>query len=74
MKFKDIKEMSNDELFVQRRDFKMERINLRLQQQSGQLENPSRLRLIRRNIAQIETVLTARRSAAAATPAAPQPS
>ncbi|MGI9239843.1 MAG: 50S ribosomal protein L29 [Verrucomicrobiales bacterium] len=63
MKFRDIKEMSNDELLVQRRDFKMERINLRLQQQSGQLENPSRLRIIRRNIAQIETILTARRSA-----------
>ncbi|MFT5105209.1 MAG: large subunit ribosomal protein L29 [Pseudoalteromonas tetraodonis] len=62
MKFTDIKEMSNDELIVQRRDFKMERINLRLQQQSGQLENPSRLRIIRRNIAQIETVLTARRA------------
>ena len=62
MKFKDIKEMSNDELIVQRRDFKMEKINLRLQQQSGQLENPSRLRIIRRNIAQIETVLTTRRA------------
>ena len=61
MKFKDIKEMSNDELLVQRRDFKMERINLRLQQQSGQLENPSRLRIIRRNIAQIETILNERR-------------
>ena len=66
MKFKEIKEMSNDELIVQRRDFKMERINLRLQQQSGQLENPSRLRIIRRNIAQIETVLTARRAEKAA--------
>ena len=66
MKFKDIKELSNDELIVQRRDFKMERINLRLQQQSGQLENPSRLRIIRRNIAQIETVLTARRAEKAA--------
>jgi large subunit ribosomal protein L29 len=68
MKFKDIKEMSNDELIVQRRDFKMERINLRLQQQSGQLENPSRLRIIRRNIAQIETILTERRAAVAQQP------
>ena len=66
MKFKEINEMNNDELIVQRRDFKMERIHLRLQQQSGQLENPSRLRLIRRNIAQIETVLTARRAEKAA--------
>ncbi len=65
MKFTDIKEMSNEELLVQRRDFKMEKINLRLQQQSGQLENPSRLRIIRRAIAQIETVLNERRLAAA---------
>jgi len=64
MKFRDIKEMSSEELLVQRRDFKMERINLRLQQQSGQLENPSRLRIIRRAIAQIETVLNERRLAA----------
>ena len=64
MKFTDIKEMSSEELLVQRRDFKMERINLRLQQQSGQLENPTRLRIIRRHIAQIETVLTDRRAAA----------
>lgn len=68
IKFTDIKEMSNEELLVQRRDFKMERINLRLQQQSGQLENPSRLRIIRRHIAQIETVLTERRLAAAQQP------
>ena len=68
MKFTDIKEMSNDELVVQRRDFKMERINLRLQQQSGQLENPSRLRIIRRHIAQIETVLSERRKAGTTQP------
>ena len=68
MKFADIREMSNDELYVQRRDFKMERINLRLQQQSGQLENPSRLRIVRRHIAQIETVLTERRAAGTTQP------
>jgi len=31
-----------------------------LQQQSGQLEQPSRLRLLRRDIARLETVLTQR--------------
>jgi large subunit ribosomal protein L29 len=33
---------------------------LRLQQQSGQLEQPSRLRLLRRDVARIETALTQR--------------
>ena len=35
-------------------------LHLRLQQQSGQLEQPSRLRLLRRDIARIETQLSQR--------------
>jgi large subunit ribosomal protein L29 len=38
---------------------------LRLQQQSGQLEQPSRLRLLRRDAARIETVLSQRSKEAA---------
>jgi len=39
-------------------------LHLRLQQQSGQLEQPSRLRLVRRDVARIETVLSKRAKAA----------
>jgi large subunit ribosomal protein L29 len=60
MKIKEIVEMSTDELLTKRRDLRQERLHLRLQQQSGQLEQPSRLRLIRRDVARIETVLTHR--------------
>jgi large subunit ribosomal protein L29 len=60
MKMKEIIEMSNDELLTKRRDLRQERLHLRLQQQSGQLEQPSRLRLIRRDVARIETVLSGR--------------
>ena len=60
MKIKEISEMSTDELLTKRRDLRQERLHLRLQQQSGQLEQPSRLRLIRRDVARIETVLTVR--------------
>ena len=60
MKFKDIKEMSSDELTTKKRDIRQESLHLRLQQQSGQLEQPSRLRLLRRQVAQIETVLSQR--------------
>ena len=57
---KEIVEMSTDELLTKRRDLRQESLHLRLQQQSGQLEQPSRLRLLRRDIARLETVLTQR--------------
>jgi large subunit ribosomal protein L29 len=60
MKIKEIIEMSTDELLTKRRDLRQESLHLRLQQQSGQLEQPSRLRLLRRDVARIETVLTNR--------------
>ncbi len=60
MKIKEIVEMSTDELLTKRRDLRQERLHLRLQQQSGQLEQPSRLRLLRRDVARIETVLSKR--------------
>lgn len=52
--------MSSDELLTKKRDLRQESLHLRLQQQSGQLEQPSRLRLLRREVARVETVLTQR--------------
>ena len=66
MKIKEIVEMSTDELLTKRRDLRQERLHLRLQQQSGQLEQPSRLRLLRRDIARLETVLSQRDEQSAA--------
>jgi large subunit ribosomal protein L29 len=60
MKFKEISEMSSDELLTKKRDLRQESLHLRLQQQSGQLEQPSRLRLLRREVARVETVLAQR--------------
>jgi len=60
MKFKEIQELSSDELATKKRDLRQESLHLRLQQQSGQLEQPSRLRLLRRQVAQLETVLSQR--------------
>ena len=57
---KEITELSTDELLTKRRDLRQERLHLRLQQQSGQLEQPSRLRLLRRDIGRIETELSQR--------------
>jgi large subunit ribosomal protein L29 len=60
MKMKEITELSMDELLTKRRDLRQESLHLRLQQQSGQLEQPSRLRLLRRDIARLQTVLSQR--------------
>ncbi len=60
MKFKEIQELSYEELVTKKRDLRQESLHLRLQQQSGQLEQPSRMRLLRRQVAQVETVLSQR--------------
>jgi len=62
---KEIVQMSTDELLTKRRDLRQESLHLRLQQQSGQLEQPSRLRLLRRDVARIETALSQRAKQAA---------
>ncbi len=72
MKIKEIIEMSTDELLTKRRDLRQERLHLRLQQQSGQLEQPSRLRLLRRDVARIETVLSTRANQPQTVPAEPK--
>ena len=60
MKMKELGELAMDELLTKRRDLRQESLHLRLQQQSGQLEQPSRLRLLRRDLARIETELSQR--------------
>jgi large subunit ribosomal protein L29 len=68
MKHKEILELSVSELAARKHELREESFHLRMQQQSGQLEKPSQLRAIRREIARIETVLTQKtKSAPAAT-------
>ena len=63
MKTKEIRELSVEELQKRRMELKQETFNLRIQQQSGQMEKPSRIREIRREVARIETTITERRPA-----------
>ncbi|MBT5570681.1 MAG: 50S ribosomal protein L29 [Alphaproteobacteria bacterium] len=63
MKPVDIRAKSEDELRDQLRDLKKEAFNLRFQQASGQLENTSRVRDVRRDIARVQTILSERRTA-----------
>lgn len=65
MKIKELRELSVDELGARKRELRQEMLNLRVQQQIGQLENPSRLRTLRREVARIETLINQRSSAAA---------
>ena len=60
MKIKELRELSNDELFARRRELRKDAFNLRLQQQTGALEKPSVIRINRREVARIETILTQR--------------
>jgi large subunit ribosomal protein L29 len=65
MKMSELKDMTMQELTARSRDMRQEMFNLRLQQASSQLEKPARLRLLRRDIARVETRLTQLRTSAA---------
>ena len=56
MKIEDIRAMSPDQQDDAILNLKKERFNLRFQRATGQLENTSRLREARRDIARIKTV------------------
>lgn len=57
MKNKELRELSVKELAARRRELKEEMRNLRIQQSTDQLENPARIRTVRRGIARVETIL-----------------
>jgi large subunit ribosomal protein L29 len=61
-KFKD---MTPDQLDDELAKLKKEQFNLRFQRASGQLENTSRVRVVRRDIARVLTVARQKRAAAA---------
>ena len=65
MKFAELKDMTLVELSAKSRDLRHEMFTLRLQQASAQLEKPARLRTLRKNIARLETRISALRNKAA---------
>jgi len=66
MKAADFRAKTDDELKDQLIALRKEAFNLRFQRASGQLENTARGHQVRRNIAQIKTILGERRRAQAA--------
>ena len=61
LKIDDIRSMSPDQMDENILNLKKERFNLRFQRATGQLENTSRLREARRDIARIKTVAAQKR-------------
>ena len=61
MKYSDIKQKTDDELNSELLLLKKEQFNLRFQKSSGQLENSSKIKQIRRNIARINTSIVERK-------------
>ena len=62
MKPADVRAMSVDQLDDEFLKLKKERFNLRFQRATGQLENTSRVRAVRRDIARIKTIAAQKRS------------
>ena len=62
MKAEEIRALSPDQLDEQLVKLKKEQFNLRFQRASGQLENTSRVREVRRDIARIKTVQVQKRN------------
>jgi large subunit ribosomal protein L29 len=73
MKAADVRGMTVDQLDDEVLKLKKEQFNLRFQRATGQLENTARIRVVRRDIARMQTIARQKRSgdpAAAAPPKA----
>jgi large subunit ribosomal protein L29 len=63
----DFKSMTPDQLDDQLAKLKKEQFNLRFQRASGQLENTSRVRQVRRDIARVQTIARQKRAGSTST-------
>lgn len=60
MKANDLREMTTEELTTKITEAKAELFNLRFQQATGNLEKPSRINELRKQVARIKTILRER--------------
>ncbi|MGH3865943.1 MAG: 50S ribosomal protein L29 [Pseudonocardiaceae bacterium] len=66
----ELRELTDDELVLRLRESKEELFNLRFQMATGQMDNNRRLRLVRRDIARIYTVMHERELGLSVSPGA----
>jgi large subunit ribosomal protein L29 len=71
MKSADVRAMTTDQIEDEVLKLKKEQFNLRFQRATGQLENTSRVRVIRRDIARLKTIGAQKRIGAPASAAKP---
>ena len=62
-RFSDLGQMTADQLQDELLSLKKEQFNLRFQRATGQLENTSRVRIVRRDIARVRTLQNRQRAA-----------
>jgi large subunit ribosomal protein L29 len=62
MKVTDIRAMTPDQIEDEVLKLKKEQFNLRFQRATGQLENTARVRVVRRDIAQLKTIAAQKRA------------
>ena len=67
MKAKEVKEMTSAELTAKLAELKSELFNLRFQLAINQLDNPGRIKSVKRDIARVKTVIRANEIKNAAT-------
>ena len=60
MKTNDIRKLSTEELNIKVNECKEELFNLRMKQATGNLENPARIKELRKTVARIKTILNER--------------
>jgi large subunit ribosomal protein L29 len=63
MKIEDVRTMTVDQLGDKLVELKKEQFNLRFQKATNQLENTARVRVVRRDIARLKTVLNQKQTA-----------
>ncbi len=57
MKASEIRELTQEELLSKLKDLKAELFNLRFQLAINQLENPMRIKAVKKDIARVQTIL-----------------
>ena len=66
-KASELRNMTVDELKVKESDLRKELFNLRFQQVTGEIENPLRIRQVRKDIARVLTVMNEKKKVESAT-------
>jgi large subunit ribosomal protein L29 len=62
MKAVELRDLGVDELGVKERDLTDQLFRMRIQKSMGQLENPDKIRTVRRDLARVKTVLKQKRA------------